>query len=109
MNEEILDLTTDEALLSSLSEHRLADDELKLEPYSLLRQAVAAGLCGTSKTGLYNAVMTVWVCTLNPKEVLAAHENLEQSRLKAFEWAETRGYSLLIPYTAIYRSAWALA
>lgn len=90
---ETLDLTTDEALLSSLSEHRL--EELKLQPYSLARQAVATGLIGSSKTGLYNAVMTVWTCTLTEKEALEAHEDLPSSRLKAFKWAEERGYSLV--------------
>jgi hypothetical protein len=90
---ETLDLTTDEALLSSISEHRL--EELKLEPYSLARQAVAAGLIGSSKTGLYNAVMTVWTCTLTEKEALEAHEDLPRSRLRAFRWGESRGYSMV--------------
>ena len=94
MDEETLDLTSDEALFSSLAEHRL-EDELKLEPYSLARQTVAMALIGTSKTGLYNAVMTVWTCTLSEKETLKAHEDLEESRLKAFKWAESRGYSLV--------------
>jgi len=89
---EILDLTTDEALLSSISEHQL--EELKLEPYSLLRQAVAGALCGRSNGGLFNAVMTVWVCTLKEREALVAYDDLEASRIKAFAWGESRGYSL---------------
>jgi len=94
MTDEEFDLTTDEALMSSLAEHRLSDD-LKLEPYSLARQAVAAGLIGLSTTGLYNAVMTVWTCTLSEREALEAHQDLSASRLKAFKWAESRGYSLV--------------
>jgi hypothetical protein len=94
MIDEEFDLTTDEALMSSLSEHRL-EEKLKLEPYSLCRQAVATGLCGKSTTGLYNAVQTVWVCTLSEHEALKAHEDLEASRLKAFKWAEARGYSVV--------------
>lgn len=94
MTEEEIDLTTDEALMSSLAEHRL-EGELKLQPYSLARQAVATGLIGASKTGLYNAVMTVWTCTLSEKEALEAHEDLPTSRLKAFKWAEARGYSMV--------------
>jgi hypothetical protein len=93
MIEEEIDFSTDEALMSSLAEHRL-EDKLKLEPYSLARQTVAMALIGTSKTGLYNAIMTVWVCTLSENEVLKAHDDLEQSRLKAFKWGESCGYSL---------------
>jgi len=90
---ETLDLTTDEALLSSLSEHRL--EELELQPYSLLRQSVAGALCGRSNGGLFNAVITVWVCTLREREALEAYDDLVASRIKAFQWGEGRGYSVL--------------
>jgi hypothetical protein len=89
---ETFDLTTDEALLESISEHHVED--LKLEPFSLLRQIISADLCDQGSGTLFNAVMTVWVCTLSPKEALAAHANLEKSKLDAFDWAEKRGYSL---------------
>jgi hypothetical protein len=93
MTEDVLDLTTDEALLSSLAEHNL--EEIKLEPFSLLRQAVSTDLCGKDPGSFFNMVLTVWVCTLSPKEVISAYEDMTQARIKAFEWAEKRGYSLL--------------
>src|SRR5215471_5633365 len=89
---QTLDLTTDEALLSSLAEHEL--EELKLEPFSLLRQTIAVDLCDRIGGGFFNRLMTVWVCTLNPKEALRAHADAEEAKLKAFAWAEERGYSL---------------
>src|SRR5262245_8594269 len=89
---ETLDLTTDDALLSSLAEHEL--EELKLEPFSLLRQVIATDLCDRTSGSFFNAVMTVWVCTLSQKEALRAHADMEAAKIKAFEWAEARGYSL---------------
>src|ERR1700746_947826 len=89
---ETLDLTTDDALLSSLAAHEL--EELKLEPFSLLRQAIATDLCDRQGSAFFNAVITVWVCTLSPKEALKAHQDFTEAKLKAFEWAEGRGYSL---------------
>ena len=88
-----LDLTTDEALLSAISEHPL--EELKLEPFSLLRQAVATDLCDAGAGSFFNAVMTVWVCTLKPREALRAHADTDKAKLQAFEWAEGRGYNLV--------------
>lgn len=89
---EITELTTDEALLESLKEHKVG--ELVLEPYSLLRQTIASDLCDGIQGTFFNAVMTCWVCTLNPKEALKAHSDLEESKLKAFEWAEANGHTL---------------
>lgn len=86
------EMTTDEALIESLSEHRL--EELKLEPFSLLRQSVASDLCGPESGTFFNAIMTVWICTLNPDDALEAHQDLKASRKRAFEWGESRGYSL---------------
>ena len=88
---ETLDLTTDEALLSSISEHKI--EELKLQPYSLMRQVVAADLMDPDSGTFWAAVMTVWVCTLSEDETLEAHADLKGSKKKAFRWAETRGYS----------------
>jgi hypothetical protein len=88
-----LDLTTDESLLSSISEHTL--EELKLQPFSLLRQAVATDLCDLGGGNFFNAIITVWICTLNPAEVLKAHSDQIGAKIKAFEWAESCGYSLL--------------
>jgi hypothetical protein len=87
-----IDMTTDEALVSSLSEHKI--DELKLEPYSLLRQSVSSDLCDGPPGSFFNAVMTCWVCTLSPKEALKVHKDPEEAQVKAFDWAEKNGYSL---------------
>jgi hypothetical protein len=93
VEEEINEISTDEAALSALSPKRLG--ELELQPFSLLRQAIAVDLCGAGRgMNFFNAVMTVWVCTLSPTEALRAHENLDQARLDAFGWAEKQGYSL---------------
>jgi hypothetical protein len=90
--EVIEEMTTDESLLESLSEHKL--EELKLEPYSLVRQAVASSLADPGSGILFNAIMTVWVCTLPGDEVLEAHEDIRAAKKRAFAWAEKRGYSL---------------
>ena len=87
-----LDLTTDESLISSISEHPL--EEIKLLPFSLLRQAIATDLCDTGGGYFFNAIMTVWVCTLGEREALRAHSNLEEAKIKAFKWAEDRGYMI---------------
>ena len=89
---ETLDLTTDEALLSSLAEHEL--EELKLEPFSLLRQTISIDLCDRIGGRFFNRLMTVWVCTLSPKQALRAHTDADEAKLQAFAWAEERGYSL---------------
>src|SRR5215469_11061642 len=89
---DTLDLDTDEALLSAISEHSL--EEIKLEPFSLLRQAIATDLCDAGSGGFFNAVMTVWVCTLSDKEALKAHADAEGAKIRAFTWAEERRYIL---------------
>jgi len=89
---EELDLSTDEALLSSLKEHKVG--ELVLEPYSLLRQSVASDLCDGVAGTFFNAVMTCWVCTLKPKEALKAHSDPDTAKLQAFDWAEKNGHTL---------------
>jgi hypothetical protein len=92
IDETVIDMTTDDALLESLSEHKIED--LKLQPFSLVRQAVATSLCDLGSSTLFNAIMTVWVCTLSPEEALEAHSELTRAKIRAFEWAESRGYSL---------------
>jgi hypothetical protein len=91
---EVLDLTTDEALISALTPKQLGEIELK--PFSLLRQAIATDLCsGGGSSNFHNIVMTVWICTLNPRECLEARDDVMASRMRAFEWAEARGYSIM--------------
>lgn len=90
--EPVTEMTTDDALLSSIAEHKVGD--VKLEPFSLLRQSIAADLCDYGGGSLFNAIMTVWVCTLSTKEALEAHMDMTAAKEKAFEWAEKKGYSL---------------
>jgi hypothetical protein len=92
MTEEDIEMTTDEALISALTPKQVG--EITLEPFSLLRQVIALDLCRRSSSVFFNAIMTVWVCTLKPLEALAAHEDIAAAQLRAFEWAEAQGYSM---------------
>jgi hypothetical protein len=91
-----VDLSTDDAVLSALDEHKVG--ELVLEPYSLLRQTVAQDLRDPTPRDdagyFFNAVVTVWICTLKPRDVLKAHSDSLKAKEEAFIWAEARGYSL---------------
>lgn len=86
-----LDLSTDEALISSISEHKLGD--LKLEPYSLLRQTIAIDLIDRESGTFFAAVMTCYICTLNEDDALDAHANAKETKKKAFKWAADNGYN----------------
>jgi hypothetical protein len=88
-----LDMTSDQALISALTPKLVG--ELELEPFSLMRQVIAIDLCRKSSSVFFNAIMTVWVCTLKPAEVLKAHEDIASAQLRAFEWAEAQGYSMI--------------
>jgi hypothetical protein len=92
MIEEDIEMTTEQALISALTPKQVGD--LKLEPFSLMRQVIALDLCRRSSSVFFNAIMTVWVCTLKPLEALAAHEDIAAAQLRAFEWAEAQGYSM---------------
>jgi len=95
--------STDEAALSALTPKVLG--EIKLFPYSLMRQAIASDLCGPQGVSFFNAVVTVWVCTLTPEEALTAHSNPVTAKQEAFEWAEKQGYSFenFKPVLDLYR------
>jgi hypothetical protein len=90
--DEEMDMTSEAALISALMPKRVG--ELELEPFSLMRQVIAIDLCRRSSSVFFNAIMTVWVCTLKPSEALAVHGDIPTAQLRAFEWAEARGYSL---------------
>jgi hypothetical protein len=92
MTEEDIEMTTEQALISALTPKQVG--EITLEPFSLLRQVIALDLCRRSSSVFFNAIMTVWVCTLKPSEALAAHEDIAAAQLRAFEWAEAQGYSM---------------
>jgi hypothetical protein len=104
MNVEEIDMTTDEAVISALTPKQL-EDGLELEPFSVMRQAVAMNLCGPGGANFFNMVMTVWPCTLSEIEVLRANRDLEKAQGAAFKWAESRGYSLanIDPLVEVYR------
>jgi len=90
---DVLEMSTDEAVLSALTPKKL--EELELKPFSLLRQTIASDLSSSGgSSNFYNIVLTVWVCTLTPKECMEARDDVSGSRIKAFEWAESRGYSM---------------
>jgi len=101
---ENLEMDTDEAVISALTPKQL-EDGLELEPFSVVRQAVAMNLCGPGGANFFNIVMTVWPCTLSELEVLRANKDIEGSQLAASKWAESRGYSLanLEPLLEVYR------
>jgi hypothetical protein len=90
--EQDIEMSTDEALVSALTPKQVGD--IELQPFSLLRQVIAIDLCRSSSSNFFNAVMTVWVCTLRPLDALKAHEDVAQAQLSAFEWAEAQGYSI---------------
>jgi len=90
--EQDIEISTDEALISALTPKQVGD--IELQPFSLLRQVIAIDLCRSSNSNFFNAVMTVWVCTLSPLDALKVHENIAQAQLDAFEWAEAQGYSI---------------
>jgi hypothetical protein len=99
---EELEMTTDQALISALQVKKVG--ELELQPFSLMRQLFSVDLCRKSRNRIFDAVVTVWTCTLSEAEVLEAWEDIPQARLRAFDWAELQGYSIMNyePLLAVY-------
>ena len=93
MIEEDIEMTSDEALISALEPKQLG--EIELEPVSLMRQVIASDLRRSGESHFFNAIVTVWVCTLSAREALKAHADIAQAQIDAFTWAEAQGYSLL--------------
>jgi hypothetical protein len=94
---------TEDAALSALTPKELG--EVKLFAYSLMRQAIAIDLCGPQGVSFFNAVITVWVCTLSPRDALAAHDDPVTAQQAAFDWATAQGYSFenFMPVLDLYR------
>jgi hypothetical protein len=90
IRDEIRDTT--EAFMSAATPKHL--EELKLEPYSLMRQTIGMELAGTDSSAFFDAVVKVWLCTQDEDACLEARENRKAARKAAFKWAEERGYSL---------------
>lgn len=68
--------------------------ELKLEPYSLMRQTIGMELAGPGSSAFFDAVMKIWLCTQDEDACLDARDNRRKAQKAAFAWAESRGYSL---------------
>lgn len=69
-------------------------EELRLEPYSLMRQTIGMELAGPGSSAFFDAVCKVWLCTQDEEACLLARDDRNKARLAAFKWAEARGYSL---------------
>ena len=88
--EEIQD--ADQAFMSASTPKELNGQ--KLEPFSLMRQAIALEIQGlNTETAFFEAVIRVWVCTLSPLEAIKAKRDKDQALLTAFEWAEKQGFN----------------
>jgi hypothetical protein len=84
--------STDEAFVSTLSPKQF--NGVTLKAFSLMRQTVSMELCGPDSSAFFEAVIRVWVCTLEPEQVLEERENRRQAQLRAFAWAEAQGVSM---------------
>ena len=88
--EEIKD--ADEAFLSAMEPKDI--NGIKLEPFSLMRQAIAEEIGGlNTETAFFHAVIRIWVCTLKPMDCVKAKRNKDQSVIDAFAWADVQGLS----------------
>jgi hypothetical protein len=90
IRDEIRDTT--EAFMSAATPKHL--EELKLEPYSLMRQTIGMELAGPGSSAFFDAVVKIWLCTQDEDACLEAREDRKAARKAAFKWAESRGYSL---------------
>jgi hypothetical protein len=87
--EEIED--ADSAFMSAITPKEI--NGVKLEPFSLMRQAIALEIQGlNTETAFFEAVIRVWICTLPPLECIKAKRNKDQAQIDAFDWAEKQGF-----------------
>lgn len=86
--------TTDEAFLSALEPNYLGPT--KLYPFSLMRQSAALSLGCSDKPedAFWDAIVIVWLCTLDEDQVTAAKRNKAKAIKDAFAWGDSQGYSL---------------
>lgn len=85
--------TADDAFLSAITPKEI--NGIKLEPFSLMRQAVSMEIAGlNTETAFFEAVIRVWVCTLKPADVLKAKRDKDKAVIDAFAWTESQGISL---------------
>jgi hypothetical protein len=86
--EELKD--ADQAFMSAVTPKSVNGQELK--PFSLMREVIAQEFIGVQATMFFAAVMRVYVCTLEPKEVVKLRTDREQAVIDAFAWAEAQGF-----------------
>jgi len=86
--------TPDGAFLSAIVPNRL--EQIELQPFSAMRQSVALSLGVSDKPddGFFDAIIMIWLCTLDEDQVLAAKRNKQQALKDAFHWADSCGYSI---------------
>ncbi len=94
--------SADQAFMSASTPKEL--NGVTLEPFSLMRQAVALEIQGlNTETAFFEAVIRVWVCTLAPLECIKAKRNKDQAQIDAFDWAEKQGFNQdMKPLFALY-------
>ena len=106
-------LTTDEAFLSAETPKVLpppptgGGGPLELKAFTSMRQAVALdlGVGDPNQNEFTNAIVTAWLCTLEPREVLRARVDREAALEAAFGWADAQGWSIARaePLLELYR------
>jgi hypothetical protein len=84
--------STDEAFLSASTPKYL--DGIKLEPLSLMRQTIGMELSGPDSSAFFDAICKIWLCTKDKRACLATRLDRDWARIEAFEWAESRGFTL---------------
>jgi hypothetical protein len=82
---------TDDAFVSSVTPKDL--NGLELKPFSLMRETAAIEIVQSPATEFRDAVVRVWLCTLEPKEVAKAMLDRPQAHIDAFDWADKQGIS----------------
>jgi hypothetical protein len=91
-DEELIE-TSDGAFISASSPNRLK--QIELYPFSLMRQATALSLgLDNAQDGFWNAIVMVWLCTLDEDGCIWAKENKKEAIKEAFAWGDSEGYSL---------------
>src|ERR1700746_2625211 len=104
LEDELIE-TPDGAFLSAIVPNRL--EQTDLQPFSVMRQAVALSLGVSDKPedGFFDAIIMVWLCTLGEDQVLAAKRDKQKAVKDAFHWAQARGYSManFSPLLKIYQ------
>ena len=84
--------TTDDAFLSAVTPKEI--NGITLKPFSLMRQSISTEITGLdTETAFFEAVIRVWLCTLEPMECIKAKRNRDQAVIDAFAWAESQGIS----------------